>query len=291
VLAGAAKRALGLAVERRPPRFAHETFSAWFARRPAPPAGAERQRVVLFPDTFTNLFEPEVGQAAVQVLEAAGFAPELPARRLCCGRPLYDYGMLRLARRTLRQALDALDEPITAGVPMLVLEPSCAAVFRDELRKMLPGDEHARRLSAQTVTLDELLNRHAAEWEPPPLRRRALIHGHCHHRAVMGLEGEQSLLQRAGLDVQELNAGCCGLAGSFGYEGGEHYRISMHAAERTLLPAVRAAGRDALIVADGFSCRTQIEHGTGRAALHTAQVLQQALYGERGLTAGREMFA
>jgi Fe-S oxidoreductase len=107
----------------------------------------------------------------------------------------------------------------------------------------------------------------------------------------MGLEGEQSLLQRAGLDVQELNAGCCGLAGSFGYEGGEHYRISMHAAERTLLPAVRAAGRDALIVADGFSCRTQIEHGTGRAALHTAQVLQQALYGERGLTAGREMSA
>jgi FAD/FMN-containing dehydrogenase/Fe-S oxidoreductase len=285
VLAPAAKRALGLAVEREPPAFARETFRAWFELRPRPPR-ADPKRVVLFPDTFTNLFEPEVGQAAVEVLEAAGFAPELPDRPLCCGRPLYDYGMLGLAKRTLRQTLDTLDEPIRSGVPVLVLEPSCAAVFRDELRKMLPNDEHAVRLVSQTFTLDELLERHAPDWEPPQLRLHALMHGHCHHQAVMGLAGERTLLERIGLTVEPLAAGCCGLAGSFGYEAGDNYRVSMRAGERVLLPAVRDADHDTLIVTDGFSCRTQIRHGTGRHALHTAQVLQHAVRGGRPRIAG-----
>jgi len=237
--------------------------------------------VVLWPDTFTNLFCPEVGQAAVEVLEAAGLAVELPSRPVCCGRPLYDFGMLTLAKRTLRQTLDVLDEVITAGVPLLVLEPSCAAVFRDELRKLLPGDEHARRLVAQTFTLDELLDRYLPEFDLPQLPGNALMHGHCHHEAIMGVHGEQALLERLGLSLELSGAGCCGLAGSFGYEAGDPYRVSMRAGERVLLPAVRGTDQDTLIVADGFSCRTQIEHGTGRRALHTAQILQLALHGER----------
>ncbi|MBV9048050.1 MAG: FAD-binding protein, partial [Solirubrobacterales bacterium] len=163
VLASAGKRMAGLAVQRDAPRFAEETFSDWFARRARPP-GSERKPVLLWPDTFSNFFSPEVGQAAVQVLEAAGFAPELPSRPVCCGRPLYDFGMLGLAKRTLRQALDVLSEPIVAGTPVLVLEPSCAAVFRDELPNLIPHDAHARRLAAQAVTLDELLERHGNGW-------------------------------------------------------------------------------------------------------------------------------
>ncbi len=279
VLARKGKELLGMAPERDAPAFAAQTFQAWFADHPKPsPDG--RTRVVLWPDTFTNLFSPEVGVAAVEVLEAAGFAPELPAGPVCCGRPLYDFGMLSLARRTLRQTLDVLDEQIRTGVPVLVLEPSCASVFRDELHKLLPTDEHGRRLAAQTVTLDELLSRHADEWEPPRLTGRAMMHGHCHHEAVMGLGGEQTLLERTGLEVELLRAGCCGLAGSFGYEGGENYEVSMRVGERVLLPAVRAAPADTMIVADGFSCRTQIAHGTRRHALHTAEVLRRGLGGD-----------
>jgi FAD/FMN-containing dehydrogenase/Fe-S oxidoreductase len=288
LLAAAGKRLVGVAVEREAPRFAAETFVDWFTHRPPGPAaapGTERTRVVLWPDTFTNLFEPEIGQAAVQVLEAAGFAPELPGQPVCCGRPLYDFGMLALAKRTLRKTLDVLDEPITKGVPVLVLEPSCASVFRDELRKLMPADEHARRLVSQTVTLDELLAREPTDFSPPQLGGRALMHGHCHHEAVIGIQSEQLLLERLGLEVEAPNAGCCGMAGSFGYEAGDSYRVSMRVGERVLLPAVRAADADTLIVADGFSCRTQIAHGTGRHAMHTAQVLQRALNGERPLTA------
>jgi len=215
--------------------------------------------------------------AAVDVLEAAGFAVELPRRRVCCGRPLYDFGMLTLARRTLRDTLETLSEPIEAGVPVLVLEPSCASVFRDELRKLMPHDEHARRLVAQTVMLDELLERHAPDWEPPRLDRRALVHPHCHRNALTGPQGGRDLLRRAGLDATLTNAGCCGMAGSFGYEAGERYEMSMQIGERVLLPAVRAAEEDTILVADGFSCRTQIAAGAGRRALHTAEVLQRGL--------------
>ena len=188
-LSGAGKRMLGIAEEREAPTFARQTFRDWFATRPTAtlaPANRGRGRVVLWPDTFTDLFEPDAGKAAVDVLEAAGFAVELPRKRVCCGRPLYDFGMLSLAKRTLEDTLATLSEPITSGVPVLVLEPSCASVFRDELRKLLPHDEHARRLVAQTVVLDELLDRYAPDWEPPQVGRRALIHGHCHQKAVIG---------------------------------------------------------------------------------------------------------
>jgi Fe-S oxidoreductase len=249
------KRLIGIAEERELPRFATQTFRDWFARRAAsagtPAPEPRRGRVVLWPDTFTDLFEPHIGKAAVDVLEAAGFAVELPQSRVCCGRPLYDFGLLGLAKRTLRSTLDALSEPITAGVPVVVLEPSCASVFRDELRKLMPHDEHARRLVSQTVILDELLARHAPDWRPPqhPGGRRALIHGHCHQNALMGSHGERDLLAQAGLDATLLNAGCCGMAGSFGYEAGDQYDVSMAIGERVLLPAVRASDADTLLVA------------------------------------------
>jgi FAD/FMN-containing dehydrogenase len=280
-LAPTGKRLLGLAEQRGAPRFANQTFRDWHARErgrgPAPTGG--RRRVILWADTFTNLFEPEIGQAVVEVLDAAGFAAELSPPGLCCGRPLYDFGLLRPAKRALERALDALSEPIEAGVPVLVLEPSCASVFRDELRKLLPHDEHARRLSGQVLLLDELLKRHADGWRPPALKRRALMHGHCHQEAIAGLHGERELLAAAGLEVELPASGCCGMAGSFGYLEGEPYQVSMAAAERVLLPAVRATDEDTLVVADGFSCRTQIASGSGRRALHSAQVLQMALGG------------
>ncbi len=276
LLAPAGKRMLGIAPERQAPAFARRTFRDWFAQRQSATAEG-RPRVILWPDTFTNLFDPAVGIAATEVLDAAGYAVELPRSELCCGRPLYDFGMLSAAKRVLRRVLDELAEPIEAGLPVLMLEPSCASVVRDELRKLMPHDATARRLADQAVLLDELLSRHPTGWQPHGLEGKALMHGHCHHEAVIGLNGAHELLRAGGLEVEDSKAGCCGLAGSFGYIEGEPYRISMLAGERALLPAVRSAPADTLIVADGFSCRTQIAAGTGRQALHSAQVLRAAL--------------
>jgi FAD/FMN-containing dehydrogenase/Fe-S oxidoreductase len=270
-LAPAAKRLAGLAAERPAPRFADQTFRAWFRER-SPGSGGTR--VLLWPDTFTNYLQPEVGKAAVEVLEAAGYRVELPPGGLCCGRPLYDYGMLTLAKRRLRRVIGALKPEIAAGTPIVGLEPSCVAVFRDELVNLLP-DEDARRLSAQTVHLSELLERDG--WKPPRLSRKAVVHGHCHQKAVLQMDAQEALLARITVDLDVLDAGCCGLAGSFGYEAGERYDLSMKVGERVLFPAVRSAPHDALLVADGFSCRQQVAHGTGRRALHLAEVLALAL--------------
>jgi len=158
---------------------------------------------------------------------------------------------------------------------MVVLEPSCASVLRDEMRKLMPADERARRLGAQTVLLDELLERY--DWDPPRVGRSALLHGHCHQMALMGVHGERELLRRAGVEVEVLNSGCCGMAGSFGYLAGDPYEVSVRASERVLLPRVREAAQDTLVIADGFSCRTQISTGTERRALHAAQVLALGL--------------
>jgi FAD/FMN-containing dehydrogenase/Fe-S oxidoreductase len=265
-------RLAGIAAERPLPRFARETFRTWFeARAKLPDDGP---RLLLWPDTFTNYLDPAPGKAAVEVLEAAGYRVELPPRGLCCGRPLYDYGMLRAAKRQLTRILAALQEPIAAGVPLIGLEPSCVAVFRDELVNLLAGDPDATRLSSQTFFLTEFLEREG--YEPRTLRRKAVVHGHCHQTAIEKMTSAESLLAQMGLDLELLDSGCCGLAGSFGYEA-EHYEISMQIGERVLLPAVRDVSSDTLVIADGFSCRQQIAHATGRSALHIAQVLQLAL--------------
>ncbi|HET8632150.1 MAG TPA: FAD-linked oxidase C-terminal domain-containing protein [Thermomicrobiales bacterium] len=268
----AGKRLLGIAPSREIPRFAGRTFHAWFAARG--PRNPDGERVVLWPDTFTNYFEPEVGRAAVEVLEAQGYRVALPPRPLCCGRPLYDYGMLTLAERFLRQILDALRDDIAAGVPVVGLEPSCVSVFRDELRNLFPHDQDALRLGRQTFLLSEFLLRE--DYRPPQLRRKALVHAHCHHKAILGLDAERELLDRLDLDYEIPEDGCCGMAGGFGYEA-DKCEVSLKVGERALLPAVRAAAKDTLIIADGYSCRSQIAQETNRRALHLAQVLQLAL--------------
>lgn len=191
--------------------------------------------------------------------------------------------MLTLARRYLRRILDQLRPQIQAGIPLVGLEPSCLTVFRDELTNLFPDDLDAQRLKGQSFLLSEFLIKCVPDWEPPQLRRTALVQPHCHHQAVAGFADEQTLLTRMGLDVEIPDAGCCGMAGSFGYETGQRYQVSIAAGERVLLPKVRAAAPDTLIIADGFSCRGQICHGSNRHALHLAQVIQLALrHGQQG---------
>jgi Fe-S oxidoreductase len=212
--------------------------------------------------------------ATVAVLVDAGYRVELPPRPLCCGRPLYDFGMLTTAERLWRETLRTLRPWIRAGVPVVGVEPSCVAAFRDELVNLFPHDEDARRLAGQTFMLSELLHRRG--YEPPLLDRSVLVHRHCHHQAVMGFDDELAVLHDMGVDVQTLDAGCCGMAGSFGFAA-EHYEVSQRVGERVLLPAVRAAPTEQLVVTDGFSCREQIEQSTGRTPVHLAELLQLAL--------------
>ena len=268
------KRVADVHPKRRIPPFAPVTLKSWFASRPSSDGGG--RRVILWADTFTNYLEPEVGVAAVEALEQAGFHVVVPSGHLCCGRPLYDYGMLDLAEAYLRKVLRHLRDDIRAGTPVIGIEPSCAAVFKDELVQLWPNDEDAQRLRTQTHHFAEFMAEHADGWEPPLLQRKALLHGHCHHKATGGIDSEKSLLEKMGLEVEELDSGCCGMAGGWGYETG-HYDVSIACGERKLLPAVRDAAPDTIVVADGFSCRSQIEQtATGRRALHTAQVLALA---------------
>jgi Fe-S oxidoreductase len=270
------KRLAGIAPQRTPPRFADETFSSWFARRGGTLVQGGR-RVILWPDTFTNYFEPTIAKAAVEVLEAAGCSIELPRGHVCCGRPLYDFGMLKLAKRQLEQILERLRPEIRAGVEVVGLEPSCVDVFRDELVNMLPHDEDAKRLSKQTFSFVEFLT-DRLDWQPPKLEAKVVVQGHCHHRAAeKTMSHDRELLDRLGLDYEILDTGCCGMAGSFGYHEGEHYDVSVKVAEHSLLPKLKELDEGTLVVADGFSCRGQIEQLDGHEALHVAQVVQRAL--------------
>jgi len=274
ILSDLLKALAGIAPQRELPRFAERTFKDWFfSRSPRNPHGPP---VLLWADTFNNHFLPETAVAAVEVLEAAGFRVEVPRAHLCCGRPLYDYGMLLTAKDFLREILDALRPQIQAGVPVVGLEPSCVAVFREELLNLFPNDLDAQRLQKQTRTLSEFLVDLGESYAWPKLHRKALVQAHCHHKAVMGFEAERTAFERLGLDATIPDSGCCGMAGSFGYEAGERYDVSMACAERVILPKVREAGDDTLILADGFSCREQIEQSTGIRPLHFAEVVKLA---------------
>ncbi len=273
-LSGLVKRAGGLSPEREMPRFARETFKDWWAARGS--VNPQAEPVVLFPDTFSNFLRPEVLRATVAVLEDAGFRVVVPAPALCCGRPLYDYGMLDTAKRFWKRMLGELAPWIRDGVPVVGAEPSCVAAFRDELPGLMPHDEDAKRLSLQTLTVAEFLQRHAPEWDAPRLERRAVVHGHCHQEATVGMSAEGELYERLGLDYEILDSGCCGLAGSFGFER-EHDEISRRIGERRLMPSVRETPAETLLIADGFSCKTQIEQLTGRRATHTAEAIASAL--------------
>jgi Fe-S oxidoreductase len=266
------KSAAGIAPARAVPRFAQQTFQRWFAERDV--RNAERPRVLLWPDTFTNHFHPEVGIAAVDSLEAAGRNVVVPSGHVCCGRPLYDYGFLDLAERYLRRVLDVVRDDVRAGTAVVGLEPSCVAVFKDELGKLLPHDDDAMRLREQSFHYAEFFERERLD--VPALDGQALVWGHCHQKATGGMEHDLALLERMGLGADTVSGGCCGLAGSWGFEAA-HYELSMACGEEALFPAVRQAEPPTLVVADGFSCRHQILAGTGRNALHLAQVVQRGL--------------
>jgi Fe-S oxidoreductase len=235
-----------------------------------------RGDVLLWPDTFNNHFHPGVAHAAVEVLRHAGFRVRIPDRPLCCGRPLYEFGLLDSARAYLKRIVAALDADLRAGTPIVVLEPACLSVFKEELPMMLPRDEQARRLQDQTLLLSDLLEQRVPDLRWRPLGRKALVHEHCHHKTVLGTASERALLQRLELEIDAPDTGCCGMAGSFGFEAAK-YEVSMRCGERVLLPAVRAAADDTLVVADGYSCREQITQSTPHRVHHLAEVLQMAL--------------
>jgi Fe-S oxidoreductase len=271
---GLAKRLGGIAPERRMPRFAGESFVEWFrARGPSP---ARERRAILFPDTFSNHFRPDTAIAATRVLEAAGWQVDIPTRPLCCGRPLYDWGMLDSAKKLLRQTLETLRDDIFAGVPLIGLEPACVSAFRDELPNLLPDEPAARILASQTFLLGEFIDRQGDAFALPEMRGKAVVQWHCHHHAVLDTEAELRVLKRLGLDVEVLPSGCCGMAGSFGFEAGK-YELSLKAAERVLLPRLRDAEADTWVIADGFSCREQIEQNSPRTTRHLAEVIAEGM--------------
>jgi Fe-S oxidoreductase len=284
------KRVGGIDTQRELPHFADERFTSWFCQRPPAARVSSAGRVVLWPDTFVNNFEPEVGQAAVAVLESAGFDVEVPQRTVCCGLTWISTGQLGIAKRALRRTLTALRPALRSGVPIVVLEPSCAAVFRSDLPELLYGDEDAHRLAKQTFTLGEFLARKAPDWEPPQIDGAAVIQQHCHQHAVLdAYSDERQLIADAGVVAELLDAGCCGLAGNFGFEKG-HYNVSVACAEDKLMPALREADPEAMVLADGFSCRTQIRDlAADRRPMHIAQVLAAALAARENSTGAAQI--
>ncbi|MGY9069201.1 FAD-linked oxidase C-terminal domain-containing protein [Streptomyces sp. CAS3] len=279
--ARAGKLLAGVDGSRAAPVFAEESFVQWWrARADEPPDPADPRTVLLWPDTFTTYFHPAIGRSAVRVLEDAGFRVAVPTRPVCCGLTWISTGQLDTAKRVLRRTLDVLAPFLQAGTPVIGLEPSCTAVFRSDAPELLPDDPDVRRLAGQVRTFAEQLVHHAPDdWRPPALARQALVQTHCHQHVVLKDDADRTLMRRAHLDADVLDEGCCGLAGNFGFERG-HHEVSMAVAEQGVLPAVRGAAPDSLVLADGFSCRTQIEEGgTGRRALHLAEALAFALDG------------
>jgi FAD/FMN-containing dehydrogenase/Fe-S oxidoreductase len=271
-VSGPAKRLAGVDPRRRLPAFARQTLRGWLAGRAAAPAGGRGKRVLLWTDTFTDRFSPEVGQAAVRVLEAAGYGVEtVPQDGVCCGLTWLSTGQLDGARKQLRRSLTALADAVSARLPVVVLEPSCAAVFRSDALELLPDDPRAPATAESVVTLAELLSR-TPGWLPPDLSGvRGVAQPHCHQHAVLGWETDARLLERAGADITRVG-GCCGLAGNWGAEKG-HYDLSAAIAGTSLLPALAGRAPDDVVLADGFSCRTQISELGGVRARHLAEVL------------------
>ncbi|MEV0600281.1 FAD-linked oxidase C-terminal domain-containing protein [Streptomyces sp. NPDC050315] len=274
-LAPIVKRLGGIAAQRSIPQFADETFLKWFRSR-TPQGGGQRGPVMLWVDSFNNHFTPDVLKAGVAVLENAGFRVQVPDGTQCCGLTWITTGQLGVARCIARRTAAALGPASRAGIPVVGLEPSCTAALKSDLPELLDGDEDARALARTTVTLAELLVHQAPDWQPPRLEAHSISQTHCHQHATSGFGADTALLHRMGVDNTTLDSGCCGLAGNFGFERG-HYDVSVAAGEQVLLPAVRAAAPDTHILADGFSCRTQIAQQTDRRGTHLAQLIARAL--------------
>ena len=278
-LAAVGKWVAGVAQARALPKFAESTYRQTTQRSPqtAHDARGDAKKVILWVDTFNDHFTPEIAQAAAEVLTRLGWHVVLPKNRLCCGRPLYDFGLLERARELLTHILDDLADDIAAGVPLVGLEPGCLSVFKDELLKQLPDHALAKKLSAQTFLFSDFVARQPFDW--PTLAADVIVHGHCHQKALFGMQGDTALLNKLGVKWKLLDTGCCGMAGSFGFNA-EHHALSEKIGEDKLFPAVReatAANAGTIVLTNGFSCREQIEQGTGRHAMHIAQLAQRAL--------------
>ena len=267
------KAFMGMAPERKIPRFAAQTFRDWFVSRKSPQR-TSGSRILLWIDTFHNFYYPEIAQASVEALESLGFQVVIPSRILCCGRPLYEYGMLDRAKQVLTRTITSLRTEFGDDIPMVGLEPGCLSVFRDEMANLFSGDEAAEKLRARTFLLSEFL--HVQDVPLPSLNRKAVVHVHCHQRSIMGTKTEEAILKKLGLDFEILDSGCCGMAGSFGFEK-DHYDVSIRCAERSLAPSIRRTPEDTLILTNGFSCREQILQSTGKRPLHLGEVVRMAL--------------
>ena len=284
-LAAVGKWVAGVAQARELPKFATRTYRQIARRSPQTELDARSpgdvKKVILWVDTFNDHFTPEIAQAAADVLTQMGWHVVLPKNRLCCGRPLYDFGLLDRARELLTTILDDLGEDIAAGVPLVGLEPGCLSVFKDELLKQFPDHALATQLSAQTFLFSDFVARQPFDW--PTLPADVIVHGHCHQKALFGMQGDTALLNKLGVKWKLLDTGCCGMAGSFGFND-EHHALSEKIGEDTLFPAVRAAAAanaETIVLTNGFSCREQIEQGTGQHAMHIAQLAQRALAARR----------
>ncbi|MFF8284912.1 FAD-binding and (Fe-S)-binding domain-containing protein [Streptomyces albus] len=281
-LAALAKRLGGLAPERGIPALPRTSFTRWWRAQPGRAREAGRP-VVLWPDTFTNYLSPEAGSAAVRVFRDAGLRPVVPPKQVCCGLTYVSTGQLDRARAVMRRTLDRIEPALDAGLPVAVLEPPCAAALRTDVPELLDGDPRAKRLARAVRTFAQTLQELAPDWQPPRIDRPVAGQTHCHQHAVIGDTADRELRQRAGL-TGELSGGCCGLAGNFGFEKG-HYEVSVACAEDQLLPAVRQAAPGTVLLADGYSCRTQLAQLGGYRSRHLAEVLARALDGTPGAEA------
>ena len=263
----------GIHPARKVPLFAKKPFrKIWDIRRKETPNANPENDVFLWVDTFTNHFHPQIAESAVRVLEKAGKKVIFAQKQYCCGRPLYDFGFLGQAKAHLAEILKDLAPEIRRGVHFVFLEPSCASVMIDELPNLFPHDVDAYRLKKQSMLLSEYLVLHAPEFQWAKLKMKALVQGHCHHRSVGKFDCEKEALKRAGIEVETYSDGCCGMAGAFGFSK-RHYDISQKVGEHHLFPTLEETPAHTLIIADGFSCREQIEQKSQRHVKHLAEIL------------------
>jgi Fe-S oxidoreductase len=262
----------GIDQRRTMPRF-ERSFRSQFR-----PSNSGGDRVLLWADTFNNHFRPATAMAAARLLEAAGYRVEVPNRPLCCGRPLYDWGYLDEAKALWEETFETLAGAVADGLPVIGLEPACTSAFRDELVGLFPDRREAQALARQAVQFGDFVCANFDRFPQPRTGGKAIVQAHCHHHAVIGFKSQLEVFDRLGLDVDRPPQGCCGMAGSFGFAK-ETYDVSQAIGERVILPAVREAASDTLVLADGFSCREQIEQGTGRATTHLAELLEQRMLG------------
>ena len=272
-IASLIKRIGGIAAEREMPALAGRTLRSWWRQREHRPAGGDR--VVLFPDTFTNHFDPHIGRDAVLALEKLGSSVEIPRSQVCCGLTWASTGQLDIARRVVRRTARLLRPQVRSGLPVVGLEPSCTAFLRNDALELAPEDPDVRALAEATETFAEHVEPTRSRWERSG-DGKALVQQHCHQYSELGFDADRSALAATGTDAQVLDAGCCGLAGNFGFERG-HYDVSMACAEQALLPAVRQAEPGTEVVADGFSCRLQIRQATETEPVHLATLVRRAL--------------